>query len=99
MSAESTISESISVSRLNDSNYAEWAIRMEAILIRYDLWSMVEIFVDTEGKTQQKVNEEFAEKKAARARDKMARARAEMILQVQDNQLVHLMANDPIVKN
>ena len=48
------------------------AIRMEAILVRYDLWSMVEIFMESEGKTQQKVNEEFAEKKAARSRDKMA---------------------------
>ena len=98
MSSENTgtISESISISRLNDSNYAEWAIRMEAILVRYDLWSMVEIFMESEGKTQQKVNEEFAEKKAARSRDKMARARAEIILRVQDNQLVHLMASDPM---
>ena len=98
MSSENTgtISESISISQLNDSNYAEWAIRMEAILVRYDLWLMVEIFVESEGKTQQKVNEEFAEKKAAHSRDKMARAQAEIILRVQDNQLVHLMASDPM---
>ena len=37
---------------LNDSNYAEWSVQMEAILIRRGLWSMVKIpisGVDAEG--------------------------------------------------
>ncbi|KDR81147.1 hypothetical protein GALMADRAFT_16886, partial [Galerina marginata CBS 339.88] len=29
--------------RLNDTNYAEWALRMEAVLIRAGLWSTIDI--------------------------------------------------------
>ena len=28
---------------LNDSNYAEWSVQMEAILVRRGLWPMVKI--------------------------------------------------------
>ena len=67
--------------RLNDSNYPEWAIRMEAILVRESLWSLVK---------------PTAEEKDKRTQEKMARARAEMILRVEDNQLVHMISPDPI---
>ena len=86
----------IPVTQLNDSNYPEWAIRMEAILVREDLWPMVEISVNTEGKTVQETAVAVAEEKAKRAKDKMAWARAEMILRVEDNQLVHMMSTDPM---
>ena len=85
---------SIPVTQLNDSNYPEWAIRMEAILVQEDLWPMVEISVNTEGKTVQETA--VAKEKAKCTKDKMARAQAEMILQVEDNQLVHMMSTDPM---
>ena len=96
MSTENSIYESASISWLNDSNYAEWTIRMEAILIWHKLWSAMEIIVDMKGKTQQKIDEEITKKKATCAKDKMAWAQAEMILQVNDNQLVHMIVHDPM---
>ena len=79
--SETTSLGSISMKRLNDSNYPEWAIRMEAILVRESLWSLVK---------------PTAEEKDKRTQEKMARARAEMILRVEDNQLVHMISPDPI---
>jgi hypothetical protein len=55
---------------------------MEAILVRENLWSVLKSTSD--------------EEKAKRAEDKMARARAEMILRVEDNQLVHMISADPM---
>jgi gag-polypeptide of LTR copia-type/Zinc knuckle len=54
---------------------------MEAILVREGLWSLVK---------------PTAEEKNKRIQDKMARARAEMILRVEDNQLVHMISPDPM---
>lgn len=62
---------------------------MEAILVWHDLWSAIEIIVGTKGKTQQKIDEEIA-KKVTYAKKKMTWAQAEMILQVNANQLVHM---------
>ncbi|KAG6825986.1 hypothetical protein H0H92_001614, partial [Tricholoma furcatifolium] len=86
---------------LNDSNYAEWVIRMEAILVRRGLWSVINLEVD-------KVDAEGAEKDASmiaaekekllKKRDatKMAEARAELILRVDDGQLAHMRSQDPL---
>jgi hypothetical protein len=72
---------SISMTRLNDSNYPEWAIRMEAVLVREGLWSLVK---------------PTAEEKDKRTQEKMARTRAEIILRVEDNQLIHTISPDPM---
>jgi hypothetical protein len=70
--------------RLNDTNYPEWALRMEAELIRKGLWAVVEITVDTEGKEPAEVTKEVETKVSRRNAQKMAEAWAEMILQVDD---------------
>jgi Domain of unknown function (DUF4219) len=59
MSEATTSLVSILMKRLNDSNYPEWAIRMEAILVREGLWSLVK---------------PTAEEKDKCIQDKMARA-------------------------
>jgi Domain of unknown function (DUF4219) len=41
MSEATTSLGSILIKQLNNSNYLEWAIRMEAILVREGLWSLV----------------------------------------------------------
>jgi hypothetical protein len=81
MSEATTSLGLISMKRLNNSNYLEWAIRMEAILVWEGLWSLVK---------------PTAEEKDKRIQDKMACARAEMILRVEDNQLVHMISPDPM---
>jgi hypothetical protein len=81
MSEATTSLRSILMKRLNNSNYPEWAIRMEAILVREGLWSLVK---------------PTAEEKDKCIQDKMAHAQAEMILCVEDNQLVHMISPDPM---
>ena len=39
--SEATSLVSILMKQLNNSNYPEWAIRMEAILVQESLWSLV----------------------------------------------------------
>jgi Domain of unknown function (DUF4219) len=41
MSEATTSLGSILMKQLSDSNYLEWAIRMEAILVQEGLWSLV----------------------------------------------------------
>lgn len=82
--------------RLNDTNYPEWALRMEAELIRKGYWSVVEITVDTEGKEPAEVAKELDTKVSKRNAQKMAEARAEMILRVDDGQLSHMRSRDPM---
>jgi hypothetical protein len=96
MSTSNFTAESISFPRLNDSNYAEWAVRMEAILIRKGLWSMIETVVETEGKDAATIMAELDKKKKGRLADKMAEARAEMVLRVEDGQLSHMRSRDPM---
>jgi len=49
--------------KLNDVNYVEWSIRMEAELTRRQLWSMIEIVVDEDGKEDEKIAEAMTKKK------------------------------------
>jgi hypothetical protein len=42
---------------LNDSNYTEWSIRMEAELVRKGLWDNVQCEVSVEGKPTEEVEE------------------------------------------
>jgi len=41
-----TTESSAHFQRLNNTNYAEWSIRMEAILVRAGLWGMVHLEID-----------------------------------------------------
>jgi hypothetical protein len=77
--------------KLNDSNYIEWSIRMEAELVRAGLWSMVEVHLDRiDGKDPATIAAELAVKKSKRSPEKMAQAQAEIILHVEDGQLAHM---------
>jgi hypothetical protein len=92
---------SVRVPNLNDSNYAEWSVRMEAILIRRGLWSLVkinisEITADGVAKSASKIAEEYRDLKKKRDVEKMDEARAEMILRVEDGQLSHMRSRDPL---
>lgn len=89
-------SETIRFSRLNDSNYAEWAIRMEAILIKKGLWSLVNIQVDPTGKDASTIAKNFEKLKEERDKMKLQEARAELILRVDDGQLAHMRSQDPM---
>src|SRR6202023_24965 len=88
--------ETIRLARLNDSNYAEWAVRMEAILVKKGLWSVVRVMVDEKGKTASTIAVEQQKKIAERDSAKMEEARAELILRVDDGQLSHMRCNDPM---
>ena len=93
MSEESTTR----FAKLNDANYASWSIMMEAELTQKDLWTnMVVILLDVDKKTNNKQKAEFEKKKGKRKYDKMAQARAEMILRVEAGQLSHMTARDPM---
>jgi gag-polypeptide of LTR copia-type/Domain of unknown function (DUF4219)/Zinc knuckle len=82
--------------KLNDTNYAEWHMRMEAELIRKGLWGNVEIVVDTTGKDDDTIEAEIALKKGKRGAQKMAETRAELILRVEAGQLAHMRSKDPM---
>ena len=82
--------------KLNDSNYAEWSLMMEAELVRKGLWGMVKIIVEEEGKDAETVAKELEGKKAKRGAQKMSEARAEMILRVEGSQLSHMRLTDPM---
>lgn len=82
--------------RLNTGNYSEWAIRMEALLIRKDLWDVVEPEEETtEGETEEDQGEEAEEAEDNRSRKDMAKARALMIEYAEKSQLVYMTERDP----
>lgn len=84
--------------KLNDTNYAQWHIQMEAHLIKKKLWSnLVEITInDPEDKmTQDEVNAAAEKVREKRDVEKIAEARAELILNVEGNQLAHMKSKDP----
>jgi hypothetical protein len=83
-------------SRLNDSNYAEWALRMEAVLVRAGLWAMIDIAVDETNTDASTIASEIEDAKKKRSAEKMNEAHAEIILRVEDGQLAHCMrSTDP----
>jgi hypothetical protein len=94
--------EIIRFSRLGNTNYPEWIMRMEAILVKKGLWPLIEILVrkekaDGSEKTAAEIKAERDRLIAVRDPAKMAEARAEMILRVEDGQLSHMSARDPMV--
>ena len=93
--------------RLNDSNYVSWSLRMEAELVRKDLWEWVsgecgmpEVIQEapagddgTPAVTKTNVKKNVEER--ALAKKKWAEARAELILRVEDSQLSHVTSANP----
>lgn len=81
---------------LDETNYHYWVMRMEAELIRRDLWSAVVVDEELDGKSEAEVAAAVAAWKAKRTSKKMAEARAEIVARVSDTQLDHfLLLRDP----
>ncbi|KDQ56282.1 hypothetical protein JAAARDRAFT_48207 [Jaapia argillacea MUCL 33604] len=81
--------------KLNDSNYFEWAIMMEAELVQKKYWDLVLVEVDGMGKDLEDVKKKLLAKLVKRSTTKMAEACAEIILRVDGGQLAHMRAKDP----
>ena len=70
---------------------------MEAELIQKGLWTdLVEIAIDANNKTDDVVAAKIAAKMLKRKPEKMAQARAKMILCVEPGQLAHMTTKDPM---
>ena len=82
---------------LNDTNFHEWSIRIEAHLIRKDLWGTVTCETDTDGKSDAEIEGIWADWRKKRSMKKITEAYAEMVLRVEDSQLVHMRSKDPEV--
>lgn len=93
--------------RLNDQNYAEWSMRTEAVLVRRGLWTgIVHVTLSasekettsgttTTTKTEEQLAATLKAKLDARPADKLADARAELILRVDSGQLSYMHDEDP----
>ena len=98
-----TTESSARFQRLNNTNYAEWSLRMEAVLVRAGLWGMIypEVTHTKEDGMEKDASTIALELEAAlkaRTIAKMNEARAEIILRLEDGQLSHcLRSNDPRV--
>ena len=77
-----------SVMKLNEENYGDWSMMMEAILVRKQLWDIV-----NGEKTRPLGSENSAPIKNFIR--KQAKARAELVLAVKSSQLPHLCNSDP----
>jgi len=77
---------------LNHTNYTEWALRMEAILIRGGFWDLI---TGDEKLAEDPEVESESDVKAFRKRE--AQCRAEIILRVEDSQLPHMVNRSPMV--
>lgn len=83
---------------LNGKNAISWFLRMEAHLIRKQLYSQVVTYTgDVSGLTQVEIDEAWDKWRKARDGDKVLEAYAEMVLRVEDSQLVHMRSKDPEV--
>src|ERR1700692_238943 len=80
---------------LNDTNFSQWSICMEAHLIWKELWGMVVCETDTAGKTEAKVGVIWDDWRQKRTKKKNADDYAEIILRDEDSQLVHMHSHDP----
>jgi hypothetical protein len=82
--------------RLNNTNYAEWSLRIEAILVRASLWGMIHpeidhVKADSTEKDVSTIALEFEAALKVRMTMKMNEARAEIILCLEDGQLSHCL--------
>ena len=86
---------------LNDTNYTEWSLRMEAVLIRRGLWGMIHPKIDQQKadgmeKDTLMIALELEAALKAHTMTKMNEAQSEIILRLKDGQLSHcLRTNDP----
>jgi hypothetical protein len=102
----SSDSDSARFQKLNDTNYAQWAIMMEAELVRKDLWTdIVEVLIIPPSETgdagfddnaRELADKDADSRMAQRSLKSMAQARAEMILRVEGSQLSHMTSKDPL---
>jgi len=89
--------------RLRNTNYAnDWDLRMEAVLVRKQLWGVVQVLVsktnsDGTAKTEAEILAERNGLLAARDTTKMAEACAELVLCVEPSQLSHMTSRDPMI--
>jgi len=82
---------------LDDTNYSEWALCIEAELVCKGLWTnVIEILVDTEGKTDANIKKKYETKLGKQSATKTAEAQTEMILRVDDSQLSHIWSRNPL---
>ena len=77
-----------SVTKLNEENYGDWSMMMEAVLVRKQLWDIV----NGEKMRPMGSDNSAAVKNFTR---KQAEARAELVLTVENSQLPHLRNADP----
>ena len=82
-------SETIRFPQLNHTNYAEWALRMEAILTRGGFWDLIT------GDEKLAEDSDGSDTKAFRKRE--AQCKAEIVLRVEDSQLPHMADRSPMV--
>ena len=80
---------------LNDTNFHEWSICIEAHLIQKDLWGTVTCETDTDGKTDADIEVIWTDWRKKRSAKKITEAYAEIVLRVEDSQLVHMCSKDP----
>ena len=81
---------------LNDTNYAEWSLCMEAILVRGGLWGMIHPKIDQQKadgmeKDASTITLELEAALKAHTMMKMNEARVEIILHLEDGQLSHCL--------
>ena len=80
---------------LNNDNYTEWSIRMEAELICKGLWDNIQCEVSVDGKMAEEAEEIVTKWHGKCTQKKMAETCAEIILRVEDSQLTHICTRDP----
>ena len=80
------MSETVRFPQLNHTNYAEWSLHMEAILVRGGFWDLIT------GDEKLAVN---GDAKAFQKRE--AHCKAEIVLRVGDLQLSHMANRSPMV--
>ena len=78
-----------SVMKLNEENYGNWSMMMEAILVRKQLWDIVN------GEKMRPLGSENLAPIKNFIR-KQAKAHAELVLAVKSLQLLHLHNSDPV---
>jgi len=83
------MSETVRFPQLNHTNYAEWALRMEAILTRGGYWDLIT------GDEKLAEDGTLADEKAFKKRE--AECKAEIVLRVEDSQLPHMAGRSPRV--
>lgn len=79
--------ETIQFTSLNHTNYADWAVRMQAILVRDGYWDIVS--------GNEKLASGADDEVAKAFRKKQAQCKAAIVLRVDDSQIPHITDEDP----